>query len=141
MNLLKHLSHFDWGEDTKSLLKIYVAIIKPKHEYGVEAYDSASPSLLGKLDPIQNEALRIATGAFKCTRIDNLEVLTGVLPLELSRQEKIGEIRPQSLGQPNKPHERQAYWKRGPCRPTRLTPKIAQTESEKKHSKQGCGAC
>ena len=91
LNLLKHLSHLTWGADSKSLTRIYDALIKSKIEYGIEAYGSAAPSILGKLDSLQNEALRIATGAFKCTKIASLEVLSGVIPLDLSRQLKLGK--------------------------------------------------
>ena len=61
--LMRHLSHLDWGADAKTLLRLYVAFIRAKLDYGVEAYGSACVSTLQKLDPIQNQALRVATGA------------------------------------------------------------------------------
>ena len=91
MNLLKHLNHTEWGADCGSLLRIYTAIIKSKLEYGSEAYGSASASTLAKLNPIQNEAIRIATGAFRCSRTTSMEILSGLLPLDLSRQNKFAK--------------------------------------------------
>ena len=88
MNLLKHLSHTSWGADSKSLLRIYTSIVKSKLDYGNEAYTSASPSLLKKLEPIQNQAIRISTGAFKSSPIKSLEVISNTKPLQISQEIK-----------------------------------------------------
>ena len=79
--LLRHLSHLDWGADAKTLLRHYSSFIKAKLDYGAEAYGSACVSVLRRLDPIQNQALRVATGAFRTSPVASLEVLTGVKPL------------------------------------------------------------
>ena len=89
LNVLKHLSHTTWGADSKSLLRIYETFIKSKLEYGVEAYGSACVSTLKKLEAIQNEALRIATGAYRTSPIRSLNILTGCKPLETSRMVKL----------------------------------------------------
>ena len=65
LDLLKHLSHKNWGADRQSLLRLYIMLIKAKIDYGCEAYSSPSKTTLGNLDPIQNATIRIATGAFK----------------------------------------------------------------------------
>ena len=106
MNLLKHVGHLSWGADTKTLILMYKAIIKSKIEYGAEIYGSASATLLAKLNALQNEALRVATGAFKSSRIESLEVLTGVMPLRLSRQQKLAKYMLRVWATPTNPVNR-----------------------------------
>ena len=65
LNLFKLLSHKSCGADLISLLRLCTMLLKPKLDYGSEAYGSASKCLFDSLDPIQNEAIRIATGAFR----------------------------------------------------------------------------
>ena len=52
---------------TVSLCSEYTrhSLFKSKIEYGVETYGSAYDSNLKKLNPIQNQALRVATGAHR----------------------------------------------------------------------------
>ena len=89
MDLLKLLSHKSWGADQGTLLRIYTALIKSKLEYGIEAYGSACKTLRMSLDPIQNQALRIAVGAFRSSPIDSLHCLTGVLPPGFNEEKKL----------------------------------------------------
>ena len=103
LNILKHLSHTSWGADSRSLLRIYAALIKSKLEYGVEAYASACKSNLKKLDSIQNSALRIATGAYRTSPIKSLEVLTGTKSLADSRKEKLANYVVRVLANPSNP--------------------------------------
>ena len=63
-------------------------LMKPKIDYGSEVYSSASRSLLDSLEPIQNAALRIATGAFRTSPIPSLRVESGIKSLALFRQIK-----------------------------------------------------
>ena len=101
LTLFKHISHADWGADTKSLLRIYQSFIPPKIEYGVEAYGSACASTLAKLEPIQNQGLRTATGAFRTSPIDSLEVLAGFKSLKASREEKFSKYLIRALVTPS----------------------------------------
>ena len=103
LNLLKHLSHTDWGADTTSLLRIYTALIKSKLEYGVEAYGSASATSLKRLDPVQNKAIRTATGAFRTSPKVSLEVLSGIKPLEISRKQKLANYTVRVFANPSNP--------------------------------------
>jgi hypothetical protein len=64
-------------------------LIKPKLDYGCEAYSSACKSLLETLNPIQNSAIRIATGAIRSSPIYSLHSEAGLKPLELYRENKI----------------------------------------------------
>ena len=103
LNVLKHLSHTSWGADSRTLLRIYEALIKSKLEYGVEAYASACKSNLKKLNSIQNSALRIATGAYRTSPIESLEVLTGTKSLDDSRKEKLANYIVRVLANPSNP--------------------------------------
>ena len=89
MKLIKHLSHTSWGADAKSLTRLYQSLIKSKLEYGYEAYGSCSLTNLKKLEPVQNTAMRIASGAFKTSPIKSLEVITGLMPMEQARDLKM----------------------------------------------------
>ena len=88
LDLLKYLSHKTWGSDTKTLLRIVIALLKPKIDYGVEAYGQARESLLRMLDPILNQAIRIATGAFRSSPIPSLLTISGLKPLSTYREIK-----------------------------------------------------
>ena len=81
LNLLKVLSHHSWGSDTVTLLRLYNALIKPKLQYGSQAYGSACKSALKLLDPVHHAALRIATGAFRTSPIESLYSISGEMSL------------------------------------------------------------
>lgn len=89
LNLLRLVSGTSFGADKKTLLNLYKSLILSKLDYGAQAYHSACRTLLKTLDIIQNHALRIATGAFRTTPINALEVESGIKPLTLRREELI----------------------------------------------------
>lgn len=70
-----------------TLLRVYKALIRPIIEYGVQVYSAASMSALSLLEPIQNECLRLAIGAYKTTPVSLLRAYSGIWPLRLRRQE------------------------------------------------------
>ncbi|KAI5721121.1 hypothetical protein M8J77_016331 [Diaphorina citri] len=73
------------GLSRKVLLRLYKCYVRPIIEYGAPIYGSASDKQLSRLEPIQNMALRISTGAFKSSRIENLQVDAGEPPLNFRR--------------------------------------------------------
>lgn len=89
LNVLKFVSHSRYGADRKSLLRLYIGLIKPKLDYGSEAFGSACSSLLNSLQTIQNSALRIASGAFRSSPILSLHSDTGIKPLSSFRDIKV----------------------------------------------------
>ena len=89
LDILKHLSYKNLGADRKSLLRLYIMLIKPKIDYGCEAYSSACKSTLEKLDPIQNAAIRLGLGSFKSSPIYSLMSESGIKPLYIYRNIKI----------------------------------------------------
>ena len=88
LNLLKIIANRYKGADRSTLLRIYIAITKPKLDYGSEIYCTAKDDLLKTLDTVQNSALRIATGAFRSTPIVSLQAETGIKPLQAYREQK-----------------------------------------------------
>jgi len=89
LNLLKCIANYNSGADRRTLLRLYLALLKPKLDYGCEAYGSACKTLLNSLQPVQNAALRIATGAIRTTPIVSLHAETGLPPLAIYRKIKL----------------------------------------------------
>ena len=85
LNVLKVVSHTDWGADSKVLLRLYQALVRSKLDYGSIVYGSATKSRLKELDPIHNSGLRISLGAFRTSPIPSLYTEAGETSLELRR--------------------------------------------------------
>ena len=86
MNLFKVLSGVEWGADREILLTIYKAYIQSRLDYGSIVYNSACKSYLDRLNPVQNQALRICLGAFRTSPTVSLHVEANVPPLNLRRK-------------------------------------------------------
>ena len=65
MNLLKVVAKMDWGADRSVLLRLNRSFVRSRLEYGCAFFSSAHKSYLKKLEPIQNQGLRICLGAFR----------------------------------------------------------------------------
>ena len=85
LNVLKVVSHTNWGADSKVLLRLYQALVRSKLDYGCCVYGSAKKSNLKILDPIHNAGVRIALGAFRTSRIESLYTEAGEDSLDLRR--------------------------------------------------------
>lgn len=72
LNIIRLLSGSKWGSHRTSLQRIYNSLILSKMDYGCIAYASARKSVLKKLDPIHNSALRMILGAFRTSPIKSL---------------------------------------------------------------------
>ena len=75
MNLMRMITSDTAGADQWILLHVYRLIIRPKLDYGSIIYGSASNTILQQLDAVHHDALRISTGAFKSTPVENLYIL------------------------------------------------------------------
>lgn len=89
LNLLKVLSSTSWGTDRRSMLRLYQSLILPKIDYGSIIYSSSKEKLLQALEPVQNNALRLALGAFKSSPVASLQCETSIPPLKFRRQKLI----------------------------------------------------
>ncbi|GFO28546.1 hypothetical protein PoB_005505100 [Plakobranchus ocellatus] len=86
--ILQKLAGTNWGATPQSLRTIYVSFIRPVLEYANPVLNLASQTSLGKLDRVQNAALRLVLGALRSTPIAILELETGCEPLGLRRGEQ-----------------------------------------------------
>ncbi|KAI3382721.1 hypothetical protein SNEBB_007419 [Seison nebaliae] len=86
LDILKCLSHIKWGSSRKILHRIYHTLIRSKLDYACQIYNTASDATLRKLEPIQNTAIRLITGAFKSSPIVSLQVESGEPPLSNRRE-------------------------------------------------------
>ena len=86
LNVLRILASTFWGADCALLLQIYRAVVRFKLEYGSIVYGSARPALK-HLDPLQNQGLRLRTGAFHAFPASSLAVFAQEPPLALRRQQ------------------------------------------------------
>ena len=87
INLMRMISGTSYGADKLSLVLLYKSLILSKINYGSIAYSSASTALLNKLQTVQNKALKIATGALRNTKTNNLLIESAEIPLYLKREE------------------------------------------------------
>lgn len=105
LQLFWKLANSKWGSDSPTLKRLYIMLLKPKIEYGLEAYAAAAPSYLKKIQTLENSALRIATGAFRSSPITSLHVLTATMPQELSIASKHINFLMRTLVNPGHPTE------------------------------------
>ena len=87
LNLMRVLSHLNWGGDSRTLMKIYRSLIRSKLDYGSIVFMKAKEEVLKPLDVIHHAGIRLALGAFKSSPIESLYVEANELPLSLRREE------------------------------------------------------
>ena len=87
LSLLRSVSSEKWGAEQHVLMRLYRSIIRPKIDYGSIVYGSALPTVLGHLDVVVQEAMRISFGAFRSTHTGSLYVIANEPPLRLRRQD------------------------------------------------------
>ena len=81
-------AHTSLGADRTTLLKLYRSLVRSKLDYGCIIYGSARKSYLQMLDPIHNQGLRLALGAFRTSPVASLYVEADE-PSLYSRREKL----------------------------------------------------
>ena len=86
LNALKVLSNPEWGGDTETLLHLYRSLVRSKLDYACPLYGSARKSYLKLLDPVQNQGLRLALGAFRTSPVESLQAEANEPSLELRRK-------------------------------------------------------
>ena len=87
LNIIKVLAHTDWGASTKTLLKLYRALVRSKLDYGCIVYRNASETDLKTLDVIHNQGIRLCLGAFRSSPVESLYVEANEPPLQERRLE------------------------------------------------------
>ena len=86
LNLLKVLSHTNWGADRIVLLQMYRSLIRSKLDYGSIVYGSARKSYLMMLDTVHHQGLQLALGAFRTSPVESLYVEAEEPSLYLRRE-------------------------------------------------------
>ena len=89
LNAFKVMSNPEWGGDTEILLNLYRSLIRSKLDYASFIYGGAAKTNLELLNPIQNQGLRLALGAFRTSPETSLHAEAYELPMEL-RRKKLG---------------------------------------------------
>ena len=89
MSLMRKLAGTHWGANQTVLKRLYVGRIRPTLEYGMAATCTASKTQQNNRNKIQNQAMRIMTGAMCSTPISCLETITGLQSLEERSEMKV----------------------------------------------------
>ena len=76
LSIIKRLAGSTWGCARSTLNTTYKMFVKPVMKYGCSALITSPDHNISKLDKIQNQALRLVTGAVKTTPIDAMLILT-----------------------------------------------------------------
>lgn len=82
INIMKKLSTTSWGANRETMIAFYNIYIKPQVEYGLTVYGVNKSGDMKKLQTLQNEAMRIATGCFRSTPIILLEAFTNIASIK-----------------------------------------------------------
>ncbi|KAK7099102.1 uncharacterized protein [Littorina saxatilis] len=77
------------GAKENILKRVYEGAVRPHLEYGSPAWSTAAKSHLQTLDKVQNQALRVITGAIRSTPIKIMEETVGLQPLSDRRDAQI----------------------------------------------------
>ena len=85
-NITYLLTRTEWGADQTTLLKLYRSMVISKLDYTCLVYGSASKTALAKLDPVQNQGLRLSLGAFRSSPVESLYVEAHEPSLEIRRE-------------------------------------------------------
>ena len=88
LGMMRKLAGTEWGANEKILKQVYQGTVRPTLEYGSGAYMSASKSHLNSLEKVQNQALRVITGAMRSTPIEKMQTITGIAPLQKRMESK-----------------------------------------------------
>ncbi|KAF0707103.1 RNase H domain-containing protein, partial [Aphis craccivora] len=78
------------GSETESILRIYKYLFHSVISYGSIIYNSAKNNLLSTINPVHNQGIRLATGAFMTSPVDSILCNAAELPLDLRRHIIIG---------------------------------------------------
>nr|KAG5706601.1 hypothetical protein BaRGS_005671 [Batillaria attramentaria] len=87
--ILRKLAGTSWGANERILKSVYVGAVRPLLEYGCTAWSTTAKTNQQALDRVQNQALRLITGAMRTTPIQAMERTTGIQPLDERRKTKI----------------------------------------------------
>ena len=80
---LKQFCQTTNGLNCKTIIELYRCVIQPKVFYGLPAWNTEN---LSKISELQNTVLHTATGGYNDPAVRNLELMTGVKPVDIQVQ-------------------------------------------------------
>ena len=80
---LKHFCHITNGLNCKTIIKLYRCVIQPRVSHGLPAWNTEN---LSKISDLPNTVLHTATGGYSKQAVRNLELMTGVKPVDVQVQ-------------------------------------------------------
>ena len=83
---MRKLAGTKWGANEKVLTSVYEGNVHLEYGSIASAWMTAANSHHQTLDKVQNQALRIITGAMKSTPVASMEEITNIPPLSKRRQ-------------------------------------------------------
>jgi hypothetical protein len=89
MNIMRKLPGTKWHVSEKILKSVYQGNVRPHLEYGSSSWMTAAKTHHRTLDKVQDQALRIITGAMKSKQIQSMEDITNIPPLRKRRECKV----------------------------------------------------
>lgn len=101
IGILKCIAGRDWGADRKTLLTLYITLIRSIFDYCAFLYDGISASQNSSLEAVQNTALRIITGALRTSPVDSLLAETNIPRLSHRRKLQLLRYYSRITAQPN----------------------------------------
>ena len=103
LNIMRVLSNYKWGSDSKTLLRIFRSLVRSKLDYGCIVYGYGDKSALAKLDVVHRSGIRLSLGAFKSSPKEALYVEANEPPLEIRRKELAMRYALKIKSNPNNP--------------------------------------
>ena len=114
LNIIKCIAGRDWGADRRTLLNLYISLIRSSLDYCAFLYDTLSTKQTSSLESIQNNALRIITGALRTSPVENIRAETNIPSLAHRRKLQLLRYFTRITAQPGHPsrsilHNRPRY--------------------------------
>ena len=88
LSIMRKLAGTKWGATEKILSRVYKGAVRPHLEYGSNSFLTAASTHQNSLEKIQNQGLRIITGAMKSTPINKMQSITGTPSLRTRWENK-----------------------------------------------------
>ncbi|XP_060580372.1 uncharacterized protein LOC132737134 [Ruditapes philippinarum] len=89
LGMMRKLAGTTWGANEQILKTVYQGTVRPTMEYSSATWSTTAKTNQQALDKVQNQELRIITGATKSTPIAFMEKLTGIQTHQERRQTKV----------------------------------------------------
>ena len=93
LQLLHVIAHTEWGADWRTLLKLYMSLIRSKLDYSSFIYQSARKTYLKILNPICHGGLRLVLGAFWTSPVKSLYAEANEAPANIRSKKYYAKLK------------------------------------------------